>query len=151
MNFFLASPRTRQRDFLKGMRKNVYFQFLWFANTFSSNLNIMNLKIFSKHGEMYMFNRKFNNSIGGLGKFQVKSVSFFVFLFCFFSWSQKENRSQKISWTALFLSQLLDPFDLPSFNSELWKRYTLRMLLCLRRQAFWKFFCLGGGGKRVSW
>ena len=85
MNFFLASPRTRQGDFLKGMRKNVYFQFLWFANTFSSNLNIMNLKFFSNHGEIYMFNRKFNNSIGGLGKFQVKSVSFFVFLFCFFS------------------------------------------------------------------
>ena len=81
MNFLLAPPENLAERFsYKGMSKNVYFQYLSFANAFSSNLNTMNLKIFSNHSEIYMFNKKFNNSIGGLGKFQVKFVSLVFFL-----------------------------------------------------------------------
>ena len=99
---------------------------LWLANAFSSNLNTIHLKIFPNPGR-------------SLGR---------VLLFL---WSQKGSQFQKIYWTVVFLPWLSDCFNLPDYNSELRKRYTLRFLLCLKRQKFGKFFCLGCGGKWVSW
>ena len=117
---FWLPQRTWQRDFPKGMSENVYFQFLWFANAFPSNLNTMNLKIFSSHGEIYMFNRKFNNSSGGSGKLQVKSVSLIVVVVFFFG--HKKRIDFKRSLELHFFASIIGFFYLPSFNSELRKR-----------------------------
>ena len=145
MNFLLAPPKNLAERFSEGHEWKRLLSIFMVCKCIPNNLNTMNLKIFSNHGKIYMFNRKFNNSSGGSGKLQVKSVSFIRFFFFFFG--HKKRIDFKRSLELHFFASIIGFFYLPSFNSKLRKRYTLRLLLYLKRQEFWKFHCLGSGGK----
>ena len=45
-----------------GMNKSAFFQFFWHVNAFSSNLNIMNWKIFPNHSWIYSFTTTFRKN-----------------------------------------------------------------------------------------
>ena len=70
--------------------------------------------------------RTLHTCIGGWRKFHGEPVCFFIAF-----WGQKE-KFLKALLICTFIPWLLNSFDLPSYRSELRKRYTLRLLLmCL--------------------
>ena len=69
-------------------------------------------------------------------------------LFFIVFWWQKKNITFKFKFLFTFKPWLLNSFDLPSFGSELRKRYTLRLfLMCLEKRIFESCSAWGDGGQ----
>ena len=103
-------------------------------------LTFHKFEIFHNHGGIYRFERKFNKNYRERWNPNNLMQNLPGF------WWQKKNVEFKFLFT--FNPWLLNSFRLPSYGSELRKRYTLRLLLiCLDARSFGSCSACGNSGQ----
>ena len=105
-------------------------------------LTFHKFEIFYNHGWIYRFQREFNKNYEE--RWSPNNFMQSLSVHCFLM-------SKKV-FLYTFNPRLLNSFDLPSYGSELRKRYTLRLfLMCLEEKSFGSCSAWGNGDKRLTW
>ena len=101
-------------------------------------LTFHKFEIFYNHGWIYRFQREFNKNYEE--RWSPNNFMQSLSVHCFLM-------SKKV-FLYTFNPRLLNSFDLPSYGSELRKRYTLRLfLMCLEEKSFGSCSAWGNGGQ----
>ena len=119
------------------------------TNVSSSNINIINLKLFHNHGGMYRFQKKFKKYPGEINPLGIHTYiggwkKFIQSLSAFLLFSDDTKYPLKASLTCYFFPLLLNSFGLPRCSSELRKIDTLILLLMCLEALVERFSCFPG-------